>query len=331
MNASARSVAVIAPESGVNDVLTAHLRAPASFSPALKSAGFSLTLKRLADEIRVPELARGPRPVGVEDHISELLARLKKGPVLDSPELITVRGVFYPAVLMTPGIWDRPDPGEGTAEIQWRTPLQDWLFSGFEEWAPSWDLNTPDGHTDRPLFGQLGHEDEAFSLLVLVTGPGAGLLREKLLGAAEMVCNVELRCWLIHRSHAGAMVPRRMRTWGKTFDYCLLVDLTQGHRIERYDADEPYSGYLWECVAPKEWLGGKGVPELVDSFFVWEHTDFASPQARDYGLDALAHKHAYIEERFGELELIQKSAPIVPGKSLLATESFYAVVEHGPA
>jgi hypothetical protein len=321
MNATTSPAGTIGAETGVNEVFNAHLRAPAGFSPALK---------RLADELWVPELSRGPRPVEAEEHVSELLARLKKGPVLESPELITVSGVFYPAVLMTPGIWDRPESGEGASQVRWRTPLQDWLFSGFEEWAPSWDINMREGDADRPFFGQLGHEDEAFSLLVVITGPKAGLVREKLLGDAEMVCNVELTCWLIHRSHARAMVPRRMRTWGKTFDYCLLVDLTQGHRIERDDANDPYSGYLWECVAPKEWFRGKDVPELVDSFFVWEHTDFASPLARDYGLDALAHKQAYIEERFGELELVQKSAPIVPGQPLLATERFYTVIENGP-
>ena len=322
MNATTSPSATIGAETGLNDVLNAHLRAPAGFSPALK---------RLADELWVPELSRGPRTVDAEEHVSELLARLKKGPVLESPELITVRGVFYPAVLMTPGIWDRPDAAEGVAPIRWRTPLQDWLFSGFEEWAPSWDINTRGGDADRPFFGQLGHDDEAFSLLVVITGPNAGLVRDTLLGDAEMVCNVELTCWLIHRSHARAMVPRRMRTWGKTFDYCLHVDLTQGHRIERDGADDPYSGYLWECVAPREWFRGKDVPELVDSFFVWEHTDFASPLARDYGLDALAHKHDYIEQRFGDLEVVQKSAPLVPGKPLLATEPFYTVIEHGPA
>jgi hypothetical protein len=320
MNASAVPAAAIGGETGVNDVFKAHLLAPAGFSPALK---------RLGEELWVPELSRGPRPVSAKEHVSELLARLKKGPVLESPELISVNGVFYPAVLLTPGIWDRPEAGEGAPPIDWRTPLQDWLFSGFEEWAPSWDLNTSDGDADRPFFGQLGHEDEAFSLLVLITGPDAGLIREKLLAEGEMVCNVELTCSLIHRSHARAMVPRRMRTWGKTFDYCLHVDLAQEHRIERAGVNDPYSGYLWECVAPNEWLQGKDTPELIDSFFIWEHTDFASPDAREYGLDTLAHKHEYVEQRFGELGLIQKSAPIVPGRPLLATESFYAVVETG--
>ena len=73
----------------------------------------------------------------------------------------------------------------------------------------------------------------------------------------------------------------------------------------------------------------KEAPEIVDSFFVWEHTDFSNGPAREYGLEALAHKHAYIERHFGELELIQKSGPVVPGEPTLATASFYSVLERG--
>lgn len=263
-------------------------------------------------------------------HVSELRSTLEKGPILASPQLETVRGVFYPAVLLTPGIWARPKGGDAAEPIKWRTPLQDWLFSGFEEWAPSWDINASDDDaSDRPFFGQLGHEDEAFSLLVVVTGASAKHVLKKLIGEGEMVCSVEIECSLIHRRHARATVPRRMRTWGKTFDYCLLVNLDEGHRIERTDVTEPYSGYLWQCVSPKDWLGKREVPDLVDAFFVWEHTNFASPEARDYGLEALAHKRAYIERHFGELDLVQKSAPILSGKPKLATESFYALVERG--
>ena len=209
---------------------------------------------------------------------------------------------------MTPGLWERSDAGEGGPEIQWRTPLQNWLFSGFEQWAPSWNLNTSlDDSTDRPSFAQVGHEDEAFSLLVVVMGPGAGAVSHELLKGDEMVCNVEITCGLISRGHLRDAMPARMRTWGKKFDYCLLVDLSKDdNEIKRTGVADPYSGYLWECVAPKEWLRGKEAPEIVDSFFVWEHTDFSNGPAREYGLEALAHKHAYIERHFGELELIQK-------------------------
>jgi hypothetical protein len=299
-------------------------------------AVFSEHLSHMSDDLWAYAVSRGPTApeltTTATQHVSELRARLEKGPILDSPERVSVRGVFYPAILLTPGIWERPDPGEGAPAIEWRTPLQDWLFSGFEEWAPSWDINmSATDADDRPLFGQLGYEDEAFSLLVVVTGPSAGKLRTELLAEGEMVCNVELSCSVVHRRQARAAVPQRMQTWGKTFDYCLLVDLEQGHRIERVGATDPYSGYLWECVSPQEWLGQKEVPDLVDTFFVWEHTNFASSDARDYGLEALRQKRAYIEQRFGELELIQKCAPIAPGEPRLATESFHALVARGAA
>jgi hypothetical protein len=291
--------------------------------------GFASVLGDLAEDLRIPELPRSPQPATGRDHISKLFKRVNDGPSIDRPELVTVSGVFYPAVLLTPGIRAGSDPVEGAKEIVWRTPLQRWLFSGFEEWAPSWDLNTPDGD-DQPLFGQLGYEDEAYSLLVIVTGPRAGHVREKLLEAGEMVSNVELTGALIHRSHVEAQLPKGL-DWENKFDYCLGVNLSQGHRIERAGPADPYSGYLWECVVPKQWMQGRDVPEFTDSFFVWEHTDFASTDSQDYGLDALKHKHGYIEERFGELQLVQKSAPIVPGDPVLDTKSFYTVLERGPA
>jgi hypothetical protein len=278
-------------------------------------------------------LSRGPNRAdsgSTSQHVSELRERLESGPILERPEMLTVHGVFYPAVLMTPGVWERSGTGEAAPPIDWHTPLQEWLFSGFEQWAPSWDLNESTAAAgDRPLFGQLGSEDEAFSLLVVVKGESAGLVRRQLLGEDEMVCSAELRCALLHRGHARASVPERMRRWGKTFDYCLLVDLAAGDRIDRLDVREGYSGYLWECVSPTQWLGDKEVPDVEDAFFVWEHTDLASREAREYGLAALRQKHAYIEQRFGELELIQKSAPIVPGVPRLASESFLDLAAHG--
>ena len=125
-------------------------------------------------------------------------------------------------------------------------------------------------------------------------------------------------------------VPARMQTWGKTFDYCLLVDLDAGRRIERRRAlREPYSGYLWECVSPRDVARRQGGAGLVDAFFVWEHTDFASPGGARLRARGAAAEARYVEQRFGELELIQKSAPIVPGVPRLASESFLDLAAHG--
>jgi hypothetical protein len=204
--------------------------------------------------------------------------------------------------------------------------LQEWLFSGFVEWAPSWDLNTKGAAgRERPFLGQLGHTDEAFSLLVAITGEDADSLRGRLLGEDEMVCNVDVTGTLLHRRHAGP-IKQEMRPWGKTFDYCLRVDLAEeGHRIERTEEEDAYSGYLWQCVAPREWV--TGTPAIRDVFFLWEHTDLASPSARDYGVAALAQKYSYVEERFGELVVVQKSAEALPGEPLLETDSFFSMIE----
>jgi hypothetical protein len=277
----------------------------------------------LSTYMRGESLAAGSTTRRRVEGIETLRRGLETGPILKEPELRTIRGVFYPAVLLSPGLWERDE--EDSRKFAWRDPLQQWLFSGFVEWAPSWDLNTTDGAgRDRPFFGQIGYTDEAFSLLVAISGEEAPSVRRRLLGQDEMVCNVEVTGTLVHRRHAGP-IKQSMRPWGKTFDYCLRVDLGEdGHRIERTDEDDPYSGYLWQCVAPKDWLAG--TPAIRDVFFLWEHTDLASRSARDYGVAALAHKYSYVEERFGELEVVQKSTDALPGTPLLETDSFFAMI-----
>ena len=259
----------------------------------------------------------------VED-IKSLRRALETGPILKEPELRTVRGVFYPAVLLSPGLWEQDE--EDLRRFAWRDPLQHWLFSGFVEWAPSWDLNTTSGAgRERPFLGQIGYTDEAFSLFVAISGDEAPSIRERLLREDELVCNVEVTGTLVHRRHAGP-IKQSMRRWGKTFDYCLRVDLGEdGHDIKRTDEDDPYSGYLWQCVAPKEWV--TETPAIRDVFFLWEHADLASPSARDYGVAALSHKYAYVEEHFGELVVVQKSVEALPGTPLLETGSFFAMVD----
>jgi hypothetical protein len=272
--------------------------------------------------------SEAPSAQGGKPRVEEIEAvrrSLEKDPIPKVAELRTVRGVFYPAVLLSPGLWEGEELD--TRKVAWRDPLQKWLFSGFVEWAPSWDLNTTSAAgRERPFFGQLGYDDEAFSLLVAVTGDDAPLLRERLLEQDEMVCNVEVTGVLTHRFHAEGRIRKSMRPWGKTFEYCLHVDLGQdGHRIERTDEHDQYSAYLWQCVAPQAWF--EAAPTIRDAFFLWEHTDLASPSARDYGLAALLQKHAYVEKRFGQLEVVQKSAPALPGTPLLETDSFFSMLE----
>ena len=56
-------------------------------------------------------------------------------------QFLTVTGHFFPSALLSFGWWDRVNRSLET-DIKWKDPiLQRWLFSGFEQWAPSWDLN----------------------------------------------------------------------------------------------------------------------------------------------------------------------------------------------
>jgi hypothetical protein len=307
----------------VSEFLGQGLAPAQSFSPSW--SGLYAEFRERGGAGRPPKRARLD---GATQHVSKLRARLDKGPALGTPTRYALNGVFYPAVLLTSGLWERSDSDEASEPIKWRTPLQNWLFTGFEEWAPSWDINASSGGEASELLGQLGSEDEAFSLYVRITGAGAGNVRDELIEGGEMVRNVELTCTVLP-GRGGESAHEEPRSWGKTYDYCLYVDLDGEDEIRPLEASDPYSGYLWECVSPVEWLGDKEVPELKDAFFIWEHTDFASPAAREYGLEALRQKRAYVERRFGPLELIQKSAPILPGRPRIDSGPFLALITDG--
>jgi hypothetical protein len=83
-----------------------------------------------------------------------------------------------------------------------------------------------------------------------------------------------------------------------------------------------YSGYLWKCVAPKRYLKDKRV-SLNDVWFIWEHTNFASPEAVSYNLDSLERKEDYVRRDHGELVLVQKSSFLVPGDPAWRAEEVY--------
>jgi len=86
----------------------------------------------------------GPVPV------NKLMEMLKGGKMrhFDDPPVARVQGTFAPVLLLYPGWWER-EPEVKRPEIAWRDELQEWLFYGFQEWGPSWDL-APRGKERRP-------------------------------------------------------------------------------------------------------------------------------------------------------------------------------------
>lgn len=265
--------------------------------------------------------------------INDLRAKLVRGTELEKPIPMTVKGELFPCALLTSGWWDT-DKNQGNKGIQWRNPVQEWLFHGFDLWGPSWDFTWDSEHweesrTRKYFIAQLGDGDEANSLAVLIPNSKAQKLRESLQKWGG-VATAEITCVLGHRKHFKEHVDSSdMELFGGLLDYCLWIDDDNPkHKIKilKEQKKDVYSGYLWKCLAIKEQLT-KGKPKLEDVYFVWEHTNFANANAVAYNLEALEQKEEYIRRTFGEdLVMVQKSSSLVPGTPLWTTDEVYAML-----
>jgi len=261
--------------------------------------------------------------------IKDLRERLKEGDgKLEKPVLIKVRGTLFPAALLTEGWWERKQQGAGSLSIEWKNPLQRWLFKGFDLWAPSWDIcwgamdaKLPDR---RYYIAQLTEGDEADSLPVIIGTEKAKRLADEFKdswGGFEVVI-VGL---LGHRFQFEKKLPKNVKR--QPTDYYIAVeDDKRRHTINRLPAvTDLYSGYLWKLLAPEEWMKGDEMLALNQVYFVWEHTNFVAKQAVQYNLDGLEHKQNLIakEHPGSKLILLQKSHAIVPGDPKWTVEKFY--------
>jgi len=269
--------------------------------------------------------------------VQDLRARLIEERIaLKKPVPVAVRGTLFPCALLSSGWWEKHSKVQ-IRRIRWRDPVQEWLFHGFELWGPSWDFTWNFEHwersRDRPYFiAQLGDGDEANSVPVLIPQSKAvkiqGELGDKKIQRGHQATVIGV---LGHRKHfAGKVAPGALELFGGLLDYCLWVDEDNPKHLIELSGEEPevYSGYLWKCVVPKVNLAD-GKLSVNDVYFVWEHTNFASPDAVAYNLDALEGKVAYLERRYGELELVQKSSTIVPGTTRWQPEDIYQLLLGG--
>lgn len=266
---------------------------------------------------------------GIQE-VESLRRKLLTGPILEKPAEITVRGTLFPCVLLSAGWWERRAKDK-LQDLKWRDPLQAWLFHGFEQWGPSWDVSlSVSGDPNPYLFAQLGTGDEVDSLLIIIPGQKARLVRDYLLNQ-RMPFEARITGSLLHRRHLSEAERSRLGRWGRAFDYCLRLDEdNQRHAVSPLrDDPEVYSGYLWQCLAPKDWVKEKQMPQLTDVFFIWEHTDFTKPDAVKYNLDSLQRKEVYLESRFGNLLLLQKSSILVPGDPAYPSQEFYNRILQG--
>jgi len=279
-------------------------------------------------------LVPADRSIGDYEQINRLRLKLLHGIRLDQPKLLTVRGTLFPCALLTSGWWERA-LGEDAAkeEVYLPDPVQRWLFKGFDLWAPSWDFTwaldtTDDARLPSRFVAQLGSGDEADSLPVFIPPARAIKLREYFQndwGGLE----AEVTGLLGHRRHFQEHF-KEIDSFGGLLDYCLWIDGDDSTNLQgilpRKQPTSLYSGYVWKCLAPRAIFEAKKIRSLSDVYFVWDHTNFASPDAVKYSLDALHHKEAYIESLHGDLVLLQKSSSLVPGDCKFSTRGAFDII-----
>jgi hypothetical protein len=270
--------------------------------------------------------------------IAQVRRKLMRAPPPNIATELTVEGVFFPAVLLCSGWWERRRGVALADATKWRNDLQHWLFSGFEQWGPSWDVNPADNPTERYLIGQIGEGDEADSLPVIIAASKAADVREQLAGGAQAF-TVRARGFLCHRRNiADTELQQRILQWGKSFDFCLIISPNEPQHFvsPRGDAPDVYSGYLWQCWLPQTLATFDGEtdkesailkpPRLTDVYFLWEHTNLTKDGAVRYNLDSLHHKAAFLRKEHGDLILVQKSSNLIEGEQALSRDDFYRFV-----
>jgi len=245
--------------------------------------------------------------------VTDLKDELDKNLAPAQPHWVAVEGVFFPGTLMSIGWWKRRN--KQLAKIKWNDPSwQGWFFSGFEQWAPSWDINDWSAQSPTNLVGQIGANDEADSIPVLVKSPSkAAEIREDL--ADQLVLNACVRGLLCHESHFPLLDQLNEEDRGlldiikKVTDaqYYIIVfdgdDARNEVQFMRKKVDY-YSGYLWQCWSPKEWIPPDPFQtKLPGTYFVWEHSNLADKDVVRFGLDSLEAKLGLLRRRLQKRDL----------------------------
>ena len=284
-------------------------------------------VRPISDFQNRPRLPKELEGINTEEHISDLRHKLLKFG-LDKPKEITVKGVLYPAALLTSGWWEKVQSQKIDPSFQWKDGVQAWLFNGFDLWAPSWDFTWDikawsAATTTQFCIAQIGGGDEADSLPVFVPLSRIPKMNELFLDNGGLI-EVELKAFLASRKHfctrkcpgehSKCQMCKKLMMFGGLLDFCLWIDENnRDHGIKQCRKAEFYSGYLWKCVAPKLWVPKNDMLTLDKLIFIWEHTNFANSEALKYNLEFLSKKEEYFKSKYGDLILVQKSSSFVPG------------------
>ncbi len=267
--------------------------------------------------------------------VKTLKNRLDSGRViLKEPLKVNFKGTFLPASLLNKGWWERRNnPPKYSAP---NATLERWLNHGFVQWGPSYDNNVLYSRDLKKIvgthfIGQIGRGDEADSLPIVM--PISKLnniyedcphLIERNVNNKLMAVEAQVEGHLYHKKTLKRMHPNIYKELknsnpfmknAEVGDYCILVKDDEGKGRQGFfpklkDTKQVYSGYMWLCVCPQKVLKEKKKNSPVDEkdlIFIWEHTDFTSPDSVAYNRDSLEFKYRYIENKRGPMALIAKS------------------------
>jgi hypothetical protein len=276
---------------------------------------------------RVFTLGMTTQKLSETDHGSadKLKRMLEKGGTL-APRHVSVTGKFMPGSLLQFGWWERKSRALLNKNVAWRSdrPIQRWLFSGFEQWAPSWDINdwNIEGAKamDAPFIAQIGFHDEADSFPVIMLGSDKtrairtnlqeiqhdrGIVACKA-RVSGVLCSAKYFARIIAPDKA-ELVKELLRNDGLP-PYGIIVreeDVRDAIQLYPNQEVDLYSGYIWRCLCPDKDYSPKG-NSISDCYFIWEHTNLADRDCIQYNLDSLDRKQAFITERLKDRGMADK-------------------------
>lgn len=268
--------------------------------------------------------------------IEALMSWLEKlNAPLTNPEPIEVYGYFMKANLLSQGLWQGEHRSSEIIEKNPMSNLQKWCFVGYNSWAPSMDinpslsvlLNNNEGNTKNYpyLNGQVGSEDEAFSISVMISSERKDILAiiAEELSNGHYAFPVKIKGTLIHKN---MLSDNDKKILGHNYDYCIKITEKNEYftpiSTKKIKKDW-YSGYLWICLGE-----ASKRPTFSNTFWCFEHTDLTNIDAIKYNMDSLQRKIEYIRNMNKELHLsiIQKSMPIIDGTPEFESELFYSLL-----
>ena len=265
--------------------------------------------------------------------IIDLLDKIKNG-FFNKPNYsnleVKVEGTLFPALLLCPGWWYRKTNNIDVNNLQGCNEIQTWLFTGFEQWAPSWEISL---EKEKPwLIAQLAGNDEADSIALIIDKENALEIREKFY-KLQAPFSVEVTGTLYQRKDLpdDIKLDHDAKILSDVTDYCIVVrKQNKNHEIKISNVIPFYTGYLWQCCIPeKKYLELKktkhfAYPKIQDVYFFWEHTNFGSKEAVEYNLYGLKQKIAFVENKINDkMLLIQNSSIILDGESQLLSKDFF--------